>query len=125
MDAPLSPPPRRHGWFTARQGARIVHARHWPPRFDVSATARLPHANLHRLARAVRQDLWRKLQGLRGFSPVVEIERQGDDLSIRAGGRLHDRQFPPDVEERIRDLLHSADARARWLSWAQDDRTRT
>lgn len=107
----------RGGWYEARSGAAYVLARHWPPRLDVVATGSFPPVRRGRLARQIRQDLWRALQGLRGFSPVIEIDAAEAGLVVRAGGRLAG-PAPAGVELRIKDLLDSPGHRARWLAWA-------
>ncbi|WP_323771387.1 hypothetical protein [Antarctobacter sp.] len=111
---------RRNGWHTHEQDGCYVLARHWPPLFDVAAVSGFPPARASRLARQIRQDLWRKFQHLRGFSPVVEVAATEDGVIVRAGGRLSGRT-PPGTEGRIRDLLDSPAHRARWMVCAGED----
>lgn len=110
-------PSRRNGWYLGREAGRLVHARQWPPRFDVEAVAAFPAVRRGRLARAVRQDLWRRLRGLRGFAPVVEVVRAGDGLRLRAGGALRG-PARPGLEAEIAALLADPAARARWQGYA-------
>lgn len=118
-------PVRRHGWFVSRGDGWLVHARHWPPRFDCAARGDFPAARAGRLARAVRQDLWRVMRGLRGFSPVVLISQTGEGLSICAGGRVMGGHRYDGLEADIGALLSAPRHRDRWLSWAQTGRDGT
>lgn len=113
---------KRDAWHIRNAPGHYVLARHWPPRFDVSAVSDFPPVRPSRLARHIRQDLWRALQGLRGFSPVIQIDAAEDGVTVRAGGRLQGRA-PQGTESRIRDLLDSPAHRARWLRWAGEDRS--
>jgi hypothetical protein len=112
----------RGGWLEAREAQRYTLARHWPPRFDVSASCRFPPVRADRLARQVRQDLWRLLQGLRGFSPVVEIQMSEEGFVLRAGGRVAG-CVPAQTEARILSLLLDPRHRARWAAWARERAT--
>lgn len=108
----------RKRWHIDRQDGCYTLARHWPPRFDVCAEAMFPSARRGRLAQQVRQDLWRALRHLRGFSPVIVVSSTEGGLSLRAGGRALG-PIPPGTEERIAALLTSPAHRARWLACAQ------
>lgn len=117
-DAPMGRAVRlRGGWTACREGQTYTLARRWPARFDLSAQARFPMVGRARLAQQIRQDLWRSLKHLRGFSPVVQISVTGPDLEVTAGGQM-DCSAPAGTEERISDLLHDPVRRARWLTWA-------
>jgi len=97
----------------------LVLTRRLPPRFDVVAEVRFPAVPRRRLAHQIRQDLWRALQDVRGFSPVVGIRRAGDALRIRAGGRIDAGPVPRDhVQARIATLLSDPVRRARWQRYA-------
>lgn len=111
---------RRNGWHIHEEEGRYVLARQWPPRFDVSAQSAFPAVRPSRLARQIRQDLWRRFQHLRGFSPVVEVSATESGTFVIAGGRLSGRA-PQDTQDRIQDLLDSPAHRARWLNWAGED----
>lgn len=108
---------KRNGWYINHDADQFVLARHWPPRFDVSAQSAFPPAEPSRLARQIRQDLWREFRHLRGFSPVVKVAATEHGVSVRAGGRLMSRA-PRDTESRIQNLLDSPAHRLRWLKWA-------
>ncbi|MDV7145267.1 hypothetical protein R3X27_21500 [Tropicimonas sp. TH_r6] len=109
----------RKGWHVLRDGARVTVARQLPARFDVVAETRLPSAGRARVAQQVRQDIWRALQGQRGFSPVVEIEMVEDGLRVRAGGRVAAARFDRGgLEARIADVLEAPENRRRWVRMA-------
>ena len=97
----------------------LTLARHSPARFDVAAEAVVPGAaDLLRLAHQVRQDVWRAVKRLRGFSPVVEVTQAANTLHIRAGGRA----LPPisgAVSSRIQAVLDDPANRSRWLRHAR------
>jgi hypothetical protein len=108
----------RNGWHILRDEDGLTLARHLPARFDVSAEAEVPLCDAGRLARQVRQDMWRAMQRVRGFSPVVRVERVSGGLRVTAGGRLADPRTAAHVLPRIEAMLDDPDLRARWLAWA-------
>ena len=106
------------GWHIERGDDVVTVSRRVPARFDLSVEARLPVArSLTRVAMQVRQDLWRDLRDLRGFAPVVRVERQADALLVRAGGQV-DGPIPVTAAHRVVALLESPAHRARWQRWA-------
>lgn len=108
----------RNRWHIIREGETLTVTRALPVRFDVSAKTVLPDGSRLRLAHQVRQDMWRRLQGLRGFSPVVQVTRVGDTCHVTAGGRI-DAKFPKARAEAIlTDMLDDARLRARWSAHA-------
>ena len=114
---------RRNAWLVRREGAVLTLARHWPARFDLSASTLFPRGaaglSRARLAHQLRQDAWRLLQGLRGFSPVVRIERSEDALRVTVGGTLAHLPAPvARAEARLSDLLADPAHRARWMRHA-------
>lgn len=118
---------RRAGWHLRREGAVLVLTRHLPARFDLSASLRLPTAPGQRIGRArlaqlVRQDVWRCLRGLRGFWPVVRIERSEDALHLTAGGALGQGQvnaaLRAQAEGKLAALLADPARQRRWLRHA-------
>ncbi len=118
ITAQVSPPRKlRGGWFESASDGRYVLARHWPPVLDIGAISEFPPVDAGRLAKQIRQDLWRKLQGLRGFSPVVVVSFTEQRLKVWAGGRLIGRA-PNGTEPLIQDLLNDPALRARWIRWA-------
>ncbi|MGH1578384.1 hypothetical protein [Planktotalea sp.] len=104
-------------WHTLREGARTTVARHLPVRFDVSASAEFPDGNAARLAHMIRQDMWRALQNLRGFSPVVQVEKSEGTMKVTAGGRVLG-LVTSGLEGRIGALLNDAGLRRRWIACA-------
>ncbi len=111
----------RDGWYVTRTADAYTLSRHWPARFDLSAHTTLPPLHAGRLARQIRQDMWRDLRDLRGFSPVVEITVQGGVMQVRAGGRLMAGRAPADAPARLDALLNDPARRARWCRWARID----
>ena len=97
----------------------LTLARYAPARFDVAAEVTVTGAaDLLRLAHQVRQDMWRAVKRLRGFSPVVEVAQEGDALTIRAGGRALP-PVPPTAREAIQAVLDCPKNRRRWLKHAR------
>ncbi len=93
----------------------VTLARALPPRFDLAVETSLPAARgRRRIAHQVRQDIWRALRRLRGFSPVVTVSAEGAGLRIRAGGRALS-PIPPGAADVIRALLENEANRRRWL----------
>jgi hypothetical protein len=105
-------------WFVLRDGASLTLARHLPARFDIGVAAEFPNMGKLRLAQQVRQDMWRALRDVRGFSPVVHVEEQDRGLRLRAGGRLSGPAPRAGLEHRIAGLLACPRNRARWLAYA-------
>ena len=109
----------RRGWHILREERALTVARRLPVRFDLGAQAVFPPVRKGRLAQQIRQDMWRALQGMRGFAPVVRVEEDGAHLRVRAGGSVHARTFPRAMAEaRIAALLNCPAHRARWLAHA-------
>ena len=109
---------KRGNWFEIYDGPCFTLARRLPARFDISREISMPLMSAPRLARQIRQDIWRKLQSIRGFLPVVEITDRGAHLHIRAGGEL---TCPAPFErsgERIFDVLSNRDNQRRWAAFA-------
>lgn len=105
-------------WHILREEAVVTLCRQKPARFDVAVTVELPPADSLRLAQQIRQDMWRAVQNVRGFSPVVKIEEQGDGLLVTAGGRVAGR-VPGNLAAEIKAVLEDMDKRQRWVRHAQ------
>ncbi|MDO6520221.1 hypothetical protein Q8W37_01095 [Shimia thalassica] len=104
----------RKGWHIQRKDDTVTVARRLPARFDVSACTVMPSGGRLRLAQQIRQDMWRRLQNLRGFSPVVEVKDVNGALQVTAGGSI-DGPFPrASIEEKLANLLADPDLRTRW-----------
>ena len=106
------------GWHVLREGATLTLARHLPARFDIGAEATFPPMDRLRLAHQVRQDMWRALRDLRGFSPVVQVTAQEGALLLRAGGRVAGPAPKTVLEACIAALLADPEKRARWGRFA-------
>ncbi len=109
---------KRGNWFEIYDGPCFTLARRLPARFDISREVSMPLMSAPRLARQIRQDIWRKLQSVRGFLSVVEITDRGAHLHIRAGGEL---TCPAPFErsgERIFDVLSNRGNQRRWAAFA-------
>ncbi len=108
----------RNDWHMI-EGETLTLCRRLPPRFDVVAETAFPKVSRRRLATQVRQDVWRALQSVRGFSPVVEVSSAGEGLRLRAGGRIDGgRVARGALEARLASLLAEPERRARWARHA-------
>lgn len=111
---------RRRGWHMHETEGELILARRWPARFDLSVETRLPPVGRRaRLAHQVRQDLWRALQSLRGFSPCVSVRAVDGATLLRAGGQLDAAAPCALAEARLAAVLHDDDTRRRWLRWSR------
>lgn len=108
---------RKH-WHILRQGDSLTVTRALPVQFDVRAETRMPDGGRLRLAQQVRQDLWRRLQNLRGFAPVVTVTRFGDVLKVVAGGQVASAHDKRHVEACIAEMLDDPQLRLRWSAFA-------
>ena len=110
--------PRDH-WNIDIDGDKLIMSRNPVARFDFFVEATLPDASRLRVAHQVRQDMWRRLQTLRGFSPVVEVERCESGLLVRAGGQIDAKRFPKRwAEKRVLALMECPVTRQRWARFA-------
>ncbi|SOH94134.1 hypothetical protein SAMN06273572_103161 [Monaibacterium marinum] len=108
----------RSSWHMNRTDTVLTLSRQLPARFDVDATASFPALRRGRLAHLIRQDLWRALQSLRGYSPVVEVTNTPDGVVVRAGGRVAG-PVTQATQARIAAVLADPDNRARWIANAR------
>ncbi len=108
----------RDRWHILREGESLTMTRALPVRFDVSADTRLPDGSRARLAWQIRQDLWRCLQDVRGFSPIVQVTRDGAHCRVKAGGRVEGRFAKAHAQESIATMLCDPGLRARWSAFA-------
>ena len=109
-------------WHVIRDNGGLTLARHLPVRFDLQAETTLPSGDPLRLAHQIRQDMWRVLQNLRGFSPVVQVMPCDAGWHITAGGRL----LAPATQtsrQQVQDVLETGRNRARWMRHAARGRT--
>lgn len=107
----------RSRWHITRTDSSLTLSRRLPARFDVAAETVLPAGDPLRLAHQIRQDMWRRLQSLRGFSPVVEIAAEGQGFKVRAGGQVTGR-VPSNAAGQIAEVLENPASRARWIRHA-------
>lgn len=111
---------KRNGWHIQREGGGYILARNGAQRFDLAGQARFGTCDPYRLALQIRQDLWRALQNLRGFQPIVQATPENDAVVVTAGGQLLEKSpFPHFAHEIIVDLLANPNNRARWEHWAR------
>ncbi len=108
----------RDCWHILREGDVLTMARRLPVRLDLSVNTRLPDGSRLRVAQQVRQDVWRALQNLRGFAPVVRVERCGSGLHVTAGGQVEGVFSKAHAEAKIAQVLENPEKRARWARWA-------
>ncbi|UWQ42639.1 hypothetical protein K3718_06000 [Leisingera aquaemixtae] len=107
----------RSRWHIIRTDSSLTLSRRLPAQFDVAAVTVLPAGDPLRLAHQIRQDMWRKLQSLRGFSPVVEITAEGQGVKVRAGGQVTGR-VPANTAAQIAEVLEQPANRCRWVRHA-------
>ncbi|MEO1362459.1 MAG: hypothetical protein AAFU86_01640 [Pseudomonadota bacterium] len=100
-------------WHILRDGEGLTLARHLPPRFDFSIRTPLGPGDALRLAHQIRQDLWRALQRVRGFSPVVQLTPRDGGWDVVAGGRTSGPLAPRQIEV-ARNVLEHPQNKARW-----------
>ncbi|MGI3210756.1 hypothetical protein ACROSR_06515 [Roseovarius tibetensis] len=104
----------RGRWHEIEEGGTLTLTRRLPARFDLAVEGWLPEAPRRRVAHRLRQDMWRELQGLRGFAPAVQVWRVASGLRVRAGGAVAGRFARADAEARIDALLQDPARMARW-----------
>ncbi|SLN47261.1 hypothetical protein [Roseisalinus antarcticus] len=107
----------RRDWHMTEIEGGVALSRTGRGRLDVLAETVLPAARPGRVAHQVRQDVWRALRRVRGFSPVVHVQRLGGELRVVAGGQVSGR-VPPDASARIAAVLADRGNRARWVAHA-------
>lgn len=109
----------RNRWHMHREEGVLTYSRRIPARFDVMAETVFPALRKGRLAVLIRQDLWRELQDLRGFSPVIEVRTQEGGLVVRAGGSVDGPFSQRAIAGQIETLLADPAKRARWIGHSQ------
>lgn len=103
-----------------RSADRLVLARPAATRMDVAAQAMFPPLRPVALAHEIRKDLWRSLQRLRGFSPVVIVQNEAEGLRVTAGGRVEAAHWPREnTLTAVETLLSNPAKRARWIAHAR------
>lgn len=107
----------KNRWHIQKSAGALTLSRHPAARFDVQAETVLAKGDPLRLAHQIRQDIWRCLQNMRGFSPVVLVEIRPNDVKITAGGRVEGR-VPANAADQIAEVLERPNNRARWVRHA-------
>jgi len=105
------------GWHITKSEGQVTVSRQLPARFDVAVQTQLAGGNAARLAMQIRQDLWRALQNVRGFSPVVQITSVDDHMNVQAGGRVMGK-VTANLSAEIAAVLENTENRSRWLKCA-------
>lgn len=111
----------RTGWHILREDHAVTVARHLPVRFDLGVSARIDAprpVSRTAMAQQIRQDIWRSLSRVRGFSPVVQVGQNGAIVEVKAGGRLDAPGQAGGAADRIAAVLQNPDNRRRWLAHA-------
>lgn len=111
-------------WHILRDEASWTLSRQLPVRWDLQAEVLLPMCHPIRLMHQVRQDVWRALQGMRGFAPVVALTVAGDGWRVTAGGAALG-TVAPVWSERLMAVLSDPAHQARWVRHAGQWEVRT
>ncbi|WP_420010676.1 hypothetical protein [Tateyamaria sp.] len=107
-----------NGWHIIQSEGSLTLSRRLPPRFDFAVQTELPQGNPRRLAHQIRQDLWRALQDVRGFSPVVQLDQTPGGWTVTAGGRASGK-IAAATQAKANAVLEHRGNRARWLRHAR------
>jgi hypothetical protein len=105
-------------WHILIEDGALTMARRMPVRFDLKVSTQLEGGDKLRLARQVRQDVWRALRDLRGFAPAVRVEDCATGVLVTAGGQIDGRCPYDKARSRIGEVLDDPANRARWSRWA-------
>lgn len=110
----------RGAWHTSRDGDTITVSRKRTAQFDLAEVTFLPGEGLARglVAHQIRQDMWRKLQRLRGFCPAVRVTTQPGGVAVLAGGAVEG-PVTDRARSQLADLLGDPALRERWVSNAR------
>jgi hypothetical protein len=111
----------RNTWYNSVENDVLTHARRLPAQMDFGVSADLPlqgAVSRLRLAQQIRQDMWRLLRGLRGFSPVVQVSVAGGLVRVTAGGAVEG-ALPGRTRDQLAALLGNPQKHARWLHHAR------
>jgi len=109
------------GWHILRDGDSVTLCRQLPPRLEFAVQTVLPNADPVRLAHQIRQDMWRALQRVRGYAPVIRLDPVPEGWAVTAGGSAS-RAPAPAVMDRALAVLNDPGNRARWIRQARGAR---
>lgn len=109
----------RNNWHILTDDDSVTVTRRLPARFDVSVETEMPLGNKLRIAQQVRQDMWRALQDLRGFAPLVQVSQVGEMLVVKAGGQFSGKFPRQHIQDKLTVLLDDPKKRARWARFAK------
>lgn len=116
------------GWVETDTGGGVLHARAGAPdRWDVAVSRAWPvpdPVSRRRMARQIRQDIWRALRTARGFTPRVLVASEDSRIHITGGGCIASGRAAPCLAGRIADILDNPHNRRRWAAHARA-RTKT
>ncbi|MEO9518067.1 MAG: hypothetical protein ABJH45_12990 [Paracoccaceae bacterium] len=85
-------------------------------RLDFSAQTWLPRVHPVRLMHQVRQDVWRRLQNVRGFAPMIQLSPYANGWCVIAGGQVS--AIAPSLTASVEEVLANKSNRARWIRHA-------
>ncbi|MEM9099246.1 MAG: hypothetical protein AAGC79_12060 [Pseudomonadota bacterium] len=105
--------------LTEKGEALILSPKGLAPVWDIEVSRILPslrRCSRRWVAHQIRRDLWRAMQEMRGFVPVISVAWADHWLEIRAGGRILCGAAPPNAFETIASVLDNEDNRRRWLA---------
>lgn len=109
-------------WHICDSEGVLTLARRSPARFDFAVCAGFAQpawpVSRRKLAHQIRQDMWRALQHMRGFCPVVQVSAQADGLRVRAGGAVAGRFPRAQAEAAVRGILDNPANQQRWFGFA-------
>ena len=103
-------------WHILKRDGVWTMSRMRSQRLDVSAQTWLPRVHPIRLMHQIRQDMWRHLQKVRGFAPLIRLAPDGDGWRVTAGGQVS--AMASSHVTRIEDVLENESFRARWIRCA-------
>ena len=110
---------RGKNWHICKgEAGEITLARRIPARFDFVVETILPACNPIKLAHQIRQDIWRELKGLKGYSPVIEVLPTGNCFRVRAGGQVNGMWPRQHTQAVVSSVLNDPARRSRWVMHA-------
>ena len=110
-------------WHILWDEPQLTLCRHLPPRFDLRAQTRLPGGDPVRLAHQIRQDIWRRLQSVRGVLAGDPPDRR--PAHMLGGDRRRAAALPiaSALTTRLEEVLEDHSTRRRWIRHAVYNRS--